>query len=84
MARGWESKSVESQIELAQERQSKAATPAKTPEQIALEEKRAELEFERTRVLHELEAATHPRHREMLQAGLRHLEDKLAALDQKL
>lgn len=71
-------------MELAEERRGKTTVPSRTPEQIALDEARAEIEFERTRVLHELEAATHPRHREMLEAGLRHLDEKLAALSRNL
>jgi len=68
-------------MESAEERRSKTPAITRTPEQMRLDEARAELEFERTRVLHELEAATHPRHRKMLEAGLQHLNDKLAALD---
>jgi len=34
----------------------------------------------RTRVLHDLEAANNPRYREILQAALKHLDDKLSEL----
>jgi len=84
MARGWESKSVESQIESAEFGRHEQEPEQKTPEQIRLEQERASLEFARTRVLHEIEAATHPRHKQLLEAGLRHLETKLAALDKEV
>jgi hypothetical protein len=80
MARGWESKSVESQIESA------AASPAnfngnhKTPEQLERERQREGLELSRTRVLHDLSTATHQRYRDSLELALKFLDDKIAAL----
>jgi hypothetical protein len=41
---------------------------------------RESLELSRTRVLKDLGSATHPRRREQLEAALRHLNEKLAAL----
>jgi hypothetical protein len=79
MARGWESKSVEEQIESAQAR-GKPAAARKGAEQLGRERERASIELTRTRVMHDLAAAKHPRHREMLEAALKHLDDKLAAL----
>jgi hypothetical protein len=38
------------------------------------------LELSRARVLRDLAAATHPRHREMLEAALKHLDEKIAGL----
>ncbi|HEV2383632.1 MAG TPA: hypothetical protein VG206_28065 [Terriglobia bacterium] len=38
------------------------------------------LELSRTRVLRDLAVATHPRHREVLEAALKHLEEKIAGL----
>jgi hypothetical protein len=80
MSRGWESKSVESQMEEAALRR---AAPKQTPltaDEIRLRAERESLELSRKRVLGDLEAATHPRRREQLQSALRHLEDKIAAL----
>jgi len=51
-----------------------------TEEQIRLCRERESLELSRTRVLKDLESATHPRRREQLQAALHHLDQKLAAL----
>jgi uncharacterized membrane protein YccC len=82
MSRGWESKSVESQMEEAAAR--RAAAPGQTPptpEQLRIGSARESLELSRKRVLNDLEAATHPRRREQLAAALRHLEQKLAALN---
>lgn len=82
MARGWESKSVESQIESAAEfRKAAAASVQVTTEQITRERERKTLQLSRTRVLHDLEMATNPHYREQLEAALRHLENKLAAFD---
>jgi hypothetical protein len=81
MARGWESKSVESQIESAAEfRKAAAASAQVSAEQVIKERERNTLQLSRTRVLHDLETATNERYREQLEAALRHLNNKLAAL----
>lgn len=79
MARGWESKSIESQIEAAESRRQRSAGPHASPEQLARERERESLELSKRRVLRDLEAAHNQRYRESLQAALRYLEDKLAA-----
>lgn len=82
MARGWESKEVESQIESAQQRRAAAAAAsALTVEEIQLRKDRERIELSRTRVLHDLDAATNPRYRAMLEASLQFLDQKLAELD---
>lgn len=79
MARGWESKSVEEQIELAATRPERG--PARlTEEERRLRRERESLELSRTRVMRELAAASHPRRREMLEATLKHLNEKLSNL----
>jgi hypothetical protein len=78
MARGWESKSIESQIE---EFERSKPPVSKSREEIRREQQRASIELTRTRVLHDLETATHDRYREQLQAALRHLDAQLASLD---
>ena len=80
MARGWESKSIESQIESAEARK---ATRAAKPDPAAAErtQKRASLLLSRTRVLHDIETARNPRYRETLTAALHHLDDKLSELE---
>ena len=44
------------------------------------EHERVSIEMYRTRILREMEAATHPRHRDQLAAALQHLDDKLLAM----
>jgi hypothetical protein len=80
MSRGWESKDVESQMEEAAAKRSTSRQTLPTAEQIRLQTERHSLELSRTRVLKDLEGATHPRRRQQLEAALRHLEQKLADL----
>jgi molecular chaperone DnaK (HSP70) len=80
MARGWESKSVESQMEAEEARRAAAQHDTRTDEQIRLERERESLELSRKRILKEIEAATHPRHRQQLQAALAHLDERLKEL----
>jgi len=76
MARGWESKAVEAQQAEAAESRS-PAKPLLTPAQkVKLQEKDGLL-LNRRRIVEQLENASHPRYRTMLQ-------DALAELDQKL
>jgi hypothetical protein len=82
MSRGWESKSVESQMEEAVSRRESVRLPAPGAEQIQLETEKRSLQLSRTRVLHDLESATHERHRQQLKAALDYLDGKLSALDQ--
>lgn len=79
MARGWESKSVEAQIESASSR-SGEAKPRLTPEQLDLQRKRDSLLLHRTRVLSDLEKCTEERYRKTLGDGLAFLEQQLSAL----
>ena len=80
MARGWESKSVEIQIESAQTARSiKNAVPL-SAEELRIARERESLELSRKRVCHDLEAATNPRYREQLEATIRYLDGKIAEL----
>src|SRR5258708_5131555 len=80
MAGGWESKSVESQIESAESRRATrgVAISAKDAER---NKKRESLLMSRTRVVHDLESANNPRYREILRAALKHLDDKLSEIE---
>ncbi len=80
MARGWESKEVEMQIEAAHERLRRPRTPLPTPEQIALQREQESIELSRRRVLEDMEAASNPKYREQLQRSLDFLDAKLARL----
>jgi hypothetical protein len=82
MARGWESKSVESQQESAAAVRS---TPSQgdDPQARLRQQERGDLELSRTRILRELAAAVHPRHREQLEAALRYLDSKIAEINSR-
>lgn len=75
MARGWESKSVEQQQEQATSSQRHGKLL--TPEQIADQQKRKGLELSRQRILQQLEVASNPQHRSMLEAALSDLDTQL-------
>jgi len=77
MARGWESKSVESQQteELTRDERSE-----QNREEIERARKRESLEMSRRRVLNELETARSDVHRTALQNALEHLESELRAI----
>ncbi len=81
MARGWESKAVESQIEAAETRNSRLAKAQASAEQIRLEREREGIELSRTRVLQDLASATNPKYRDLLRRSLEYLEGKLGELD---
>jgi hypothetical protein len=80
MARGWESKDVESQVEATEVPQQKAPQGTKSPEQIHREQQRKDLQLSRTRIMNDLASATHPNHRKSLEAALAHLDKKLSEL----
>lgn len=80
MARGWESKDVEAQVELKKtvmEAQSKAQ---KTAEQVRRDTERRDLQLSRTRIQNDLLVATNPNHRKSLEAALAHLDKKIEDL----
>ncbi len=80
MARGWESKDVESQVEATQAVKQKPGSEPKTPEQRKREQERKDLQLSRTRIVNDLANATHPNHRKSLEAALAHLDQKIADL----
>jgi hypothetical protein len=79
MARGWESKSVEAQIESAAETTSRPK-PQTSPEEIEKNRKREVLRLSRARVMHDLEVARNERYRAMLERALRDLDSQLGTL----
>ena len=79
MARGWESKSVESQMEEAEFRRERIAEAKLSADQLARQREIESLELSRVRVVNDLAEAKNPRYRESLDAALRHLDGKLAA-----
>jgi hypothetical protein len=78
MARGWESKSVESQQETGAR---PAAGGALTREQRELRKKREGLDLSRRRVLQEMESTHSEARRAYLEQALAYLEEELRKLD---
>jgi hypothetical protein len=81
MARGWESKSVEAQIELAESRRPPKRGVAVSALEAERVKKRESLMLSRTRVVHDLETANNPRYREILLEALKHLDGKLSEIE---
>jgi hypothetical protein len=79
MARGWESKSVEAQMEAAESR-SGPARPELSESEIALARQRENLQLSRTRVARELETSKNPRYVSLLTRELKVLDEKLSQL----
>lgn len=80
MARGWESKSVESQIEDAESR--KDRREVLTHEQREMRQKREGLELSRRRVLQEMETTRSEVRRASLEQALAYLDGEIEKLDQ--
>ena len=81
MARGWESKSVESQQEESFRESEQRDFQQLSPEERERRERLASLELSRARTLDQLERATGPAHRAMLKRTLLALERDIAELD---
>ncbi|HKR66897.1 MAG TPA: hypothetical protein VJZ00_24435 [Thermoanaerobaculia bacterium] len=77
MARGWESKSVESQ---QSESVAAGSTRKLTPQEREREQKRESLQLSRKRVVHDLENAKTEVHRAALENALKFLDEELAKL----
>ncbi|HXS97764.1 MAG TPA: hypothetical protein VN736_24360 [Candidatus Limnocylindrales bacterium] len=82
MARGWESKSVEAQIDAAEVHHHRSAVLANTPTPASLERirKRETLLLSRTRVMRELTNAQNPRYKAVLDKALADLDAQLSTL----
>ncbi|HXI11073.1 MAG TPA: hypothetical protein VNM92_00295 [Thermoanaerobaculia bacterium] len=81
MARGWESKSVESQIEAAESTREQSRVLSFSREELERDQKRHGLSLSRTRIERELEEATTDVRRQSLQAALDHLNREISSLD---
>lgn len=81
MARGWESKDVEAQVESSQQPPGHYGSKTRSPEQVRRDQERKDLQLSRTRIAHDLESATHPNHRKSLEAALAHLDKKISDLN---
>jgi hypothetical protein len=77
MARGWESKSVESQ-QADRERGEPAGAGPVSADEAARVARRRTLELTRARALSDLASARSSAHRQMLEAAIRALDEQLA------
>jgi len=82
MARGWESKSVEAQIDMAESQAAHgtATQKAPSPESLALIRKKETILLSRTRVVRELGSAQNPRYRAVLTKALADLDAQLSTI----
>ena len=80
MARGWESKSVESQIDSVRENQP-AAPRALTEEQKRIQREREGLILARTNIQRQIKTANRADYRQSLEQALGELDAKIKALD---
>jgi hypothetical protein len=83
MARGWESKSVESQVESAREERSSTHGARSEKEKVALREQQ-NLTLSRAYVQRQLEAASNERYVQSLQKALAEIDQKLAVLEREM
>jgi len=77
MARGWESKSVESQMESAQNEAGNGGRPSSNLQAEAQRERQSLL-LSRAYVLHQIESSTNERYTQSLRQALSDLDRKLA------
>ena len=81
MARGWESKAVEDQIQEREAEAASASRPRPAPEKLQLQAKREGLQMARTRTLSSLQSACDARYRAHLERVLSDLDAQLLALE---
>jgi hypothetical protein len=80
MARGWESKSVEAQMENAKDGQPSGAKAALTDGEKKARHERDGLKLSRAYIVHQIEASTNDRYTESLKQALSEIDEKLAKL----
>ncbi len=81
MAKGWESKSVESQVEDSQSQDSGKRGVQLTPAQIDTRRRREVLFLSRSRVQRDLQLSQDQRYRDLLTRALSDIEAQISALD---
>jgi ribosomal protein L29 len=79
MARGWESKSVEAQMEESVAEPTTKRTVL-TPEELQKQRRKMDLELSRSRVLQQLEQNTNERYSELLRRTLAELDQQIGRL----
>ncbi len=81
MARGWESKSVESQMESKQDSPAQSSSQPATDDAKRKQRERQGLLLSRTYVLRQIESSSNERYTQSLRQALSEIERKLARLD---
>ena len=81
MARGWESKDVETQTETNEEKKPVSRSESRPPEEMLRDQEIKGLRLSRTRILNDLQLATNPNYRKSLEAALAYLEKKIGDLE---
>ncbi len=79
MARGWESKAIESQQQDMTQARGKQDPPVTAAQRTAMQRRRT-LELARARTRADLDASTSASHRSMLEQALRAIEEQLRQL----
>jgi hypothetical protein len=80
MARGWESKSVEEQMEIARGGGGKNEKQPLTDGEKKARHERDNLKLSRAYIVHQIEASTNERYTRSLQQALSEIDEKLATL----
>ena len=81
MARGWESKSIEAQIDMAAENHRSAVIEeSPDPEKLNQLRQKETILLSRTRIIRELNAAQNPRYKAVLNKALADLDAKLLTI----
>lgn len=81
MARGWESKAIENQIDEAAAQRESRRRPKPSPDEAEILQRREVLLRERSRIVREMERAYMRRHLIMLERGLAYIDAELAKLE---
>jgi hypothetical protein len=81
MARGWESKSVEEQMESAKDGGGAKPRPPATDADKKIQRERQGLLLSRAYVLKQIESSSNQRYTELLRQALKELDQKIARLD---
>ena len=81
MARGWESKAVEGQIDEAQANRDAQARPGLSAAEREQQARKQSLLLSRAQIISRLEVARNPRYRAQLELALEHLDARLEELE---
>jgi hypothetical protein len=84
MARGWESKAVADQIEEGNQSQPGASREDRSPEMVRSRQQLESLRLSRARTLDQLEQASRPAYRQMLERALSDLEQQIEEVSRQI